>query len=137
MLYNNSELYQKLFQNSGSAFHKEIVYLHDEIFYYLIVIRVTVTWLMGMIYIRYNGSEKTLRLNQFYFKEMDHGTLIEIVWTLTPALIVILIGIPSFKVLYNLDEIMNPNITVKCVEAQWSWIYGIFDFNHVTFLCQH
>jgi cytochrome c oxidase subunit 2 len=60
-----------------------------------------------------------------YNKYMTHNVLLEIVWTLLPSIILIIIAIPSFKLLYAQDEIINPIITVKAIGQQWYWSYEI------------
>jgi heme/copper-type cytochrome/quinol oxidase subunit 2 len=55
-------------------------------------------------------------------------TLIELIWTITPALILIAIAFPSFKLLYLLDEVIDPVITVKAIGNQWFWSYEYSDY---------
>lgn len=50
--------------------------------------------------------------NKISNKYMNHGTLIELIWTVAPALILILIAFPSFKLLYLMDEVTDPNLTI-------------------------
>ena len=50
-----------------------------------------------------------------------HGTTIEIVWTIVPALILMVIAVPSFALLYSVDEVVEPALTVKIVGHQWYW----------------
>jgi cytochrome c oxidase subunit 2 len=52
-----------------------------------------------------------------------HGTTIEIVWTIVPALILMVIAVPSFALLYSVDEVVEPALTVKVVGHQWYWSY--------------
>jgi cytochrome c oxidase subunit 2 len=47
------------------------------------------------------------------YKYLNHGTAIELIWTISPALVLIAIAFPSFKLLYTLDEVIDPAITVK------------------------
>ena len=61
-------------------------------------------------------------------KYSSHGTLIELIWTITPALILILIAFPSFKLLYLIDEVISPTLTVKAIGNQWFWSYELSDF---------
>jgi len=56
-------------------------------------------------------------------KYLNHGTLIELIWTITPALILILIAFPSFKLLYLMDEVTDPSITLYAEGHQWYWRY--------------
>jgi cytochrome c oxidase subunit 2 len=55
-------------------------------------------------------------------------TLIELIWTITPALVLIAIAFPSFKLLYLLDEVIDPVITVKAIGNQWFWTYEYSDY---------
>jgi cytochrome c oxidase subunit 2 len=55
-------------------------------------------------------------------------TLIELIWTITPALVLIAIAFPSFKLLYLLDEVIDPVITVKGIGNQWFWSYEYSDY---------
>jgi len=57
-----------------------------------------------------------------------HGTLIEIVWTVIPSLILIIVALPSFALLYSIDEIVDPALTLKCIGNQWFWSYEYSDF---------
>lgn len=93
--------------------------LHEKLTYYLIIILVFVT--ISLIYIIYQ------RFNIFSFKYFQHNVLVEIIWTFIPAIILVLIAIPSFKILYSLDEIINPIVTVKAIGNQWFWSYEIND----------
>jgi len=59
---------------------------------------------------------------------MNLMTLIELIWTITPALILIAIAFPSFRLLYLLDEVISPTITIKVVGHQWYWSYEYSDY---------
>jgi cytochrome c oxidase subunit 2 len=60
---------------------------------------------------------------------MVHGTTMEIIWTIFPSLILMLIAIPSFALLYSMDEIVDPAITIKAIGHQWYWTYEYSDYN--------
>jgi len=68
---------------------------------------------------------------QIYFtvrsgiQNFTHSTVIEIVWTVIPSLVLVFIGIPSFILLYAMDEIIEPDLVVKCIGHQWYWSYEI------------
>jgi len=55
-------------------------------------------------------------------------TLIELIWTITPAIILILIAFPSFKLLYLMDEVSDPSMSVLAEGHQWYWSYQYPDF---------
>jgi heme/copper-type cytochrome/quinol oxidase subunit 2 len=54
-----------------------------------------------------------------------HNTTIEIIWTIIPSLILVFIGIPSFILLYAMDEIIQPDFIIKCIGHQWYWSYEV------------
>ena len=62
------------------------------------------------------------------YKYLNHGTLIELIWTITPALILVLIAFPSFKLLYLMDEVTDPSLSVLAEGHQWYWSYEYPDF---------
>jgi cytochrome c oxidase subunit 1 len=86
------------FQDSASPQMEALVELHDNIMYYLVAILFSVGWVQGAIIKNFNNSKFPISN-----KYLNHGTLIELIWTITPAVILILIAFPSFKLLYLMD----------------------------------
>nr|YP_010555487.1 cytochrome c oxidase subunit 2 [Ramaria rubella]UYR22238.1 cytochrome c oxidase subunit 2 [Ramaria rubella] len=111
------------FQDGASPGFTGIIELHDTIFFYLVVISIGVFWVLSSIIYFYN-SNKSLIIHKF----LNHGTLIELIWTITPALILIAIAFPSFRLLYLLDEVTSPTITIKVTGHQWYWSYEYSDY---------
>jgi cytochrome c oxidase subunit 2 len=66
-------------------------------------------------------------------KFITESQQLELFWTVSPSLILILIGLPSIKLLYILDEVFTPNITIKTIGHQWYWSYEYSDFNDIEF----
>lgn len=95
------------FQDSATPQMEGIEELHNNIMFYLAIILFTVTWIMITI-IRSFVYTKSLISHKY----MNHGTLIELIWTITPAVILILIAFPSFKLLYLMDEVMDPSLVI-------------------------
>ena len=93
------------FQDSASPQMEGLVELHDNILFYLVIILFGVGWLLISIIKNYTSTEAPIS-----HKYLSHGTLIELIWTITPALILILIAFPSFKLLYLMDEVSDPAI---------------------------
>ena len=91
--------------------------------FYLFIILFSVTWILISVIRNYNFKNHLISN-----KYLNHGTLIELIWTITPALILILIAFPSFKLLYLMDEVTDPNITVAIEGHQWYWSYEYADF---------
>jgi len=95
------------FQDSASPQMEALVELHDNIMYYLTAILFSVGWIQGSII--KNFDNKRFPISNKY---LNHGTLIELIWTITPALILVLIAFPSFKLLYLMDEVTDPSLSV-------------------------
>lgn len=113
--------YQLGFQDAASSIAEEIIFFHDQLFFYQIIVLTVVLWMLTNIVLKYH---KTI----LPYKYNTHGTWIEIIWTITPALILVLIAFPSFKLLYLMDEVVDPAITIKAVGHQWYWSYEYSDY---------
>jgi len=111
------------FQDSAAPGFTGIIELHNTLFFYLIVICVGVFWVLGSVIYFFNYTKSPI-----IHKYLNHGTLIELIWTITPAFILIAIAFPSFRLLYLLDEVISPTMTIKVVGHQWYWSYEYSDF---------
>jgi cytochrome c oxidase subunit 2 len=118
-----AEPWQIGFQDSASPAMTGIFDLHNDIFYYLTIILLGVSWILGLIIYYFNKNNFPI-----VHKYWTHGTVIELVWTITPALVLMLIAHPSFALLYVLDEVISPSITIKAVGHQWYWSYEYTDY---------
>lgn len=98
------------FQDGASPTFEGITELHDTIFFYLIVIGVAVGWVLGSVVVSFIEARSPIA-----HRYSNHGTLIEVVWTVTPALVLIAIAFPSFKLLYLMD--MTSSILVQPLYA--------------------
>jgi cytochrome c oxidase subunit 2 len=61
-------------------------------------------------------------------QKFTHSSQLEIVWTIIPAIILLLIAVPSFALLYSLDEVIDPAVTLKVIGHQWYWSYEYSDY---------
>jgi len=123
-VYNDApEPWQLGFQDSASPSFEGITELHDQIMFYLVIILLGVSWMLSSILFSFNTNS-----NKFVHKYHNHGTLIELIWTITPAFILIAIAFPSFKLLYLMDEVIDPAMTIKALGHQWYWSYEYSDF---------
>jgi len=124
------------FQDPASPIMEGIIDLHNYIFTYLIFIIVLVLWMLICIHydfyykIRYPWyphlawtPRRELKRN----RTVNHGSILEVVWTITPSLILLAIAIPSFTLLYSMEETMTPSVTIKAIGHQWYWSYEISD----------
>ena len=111
------------FQDSASPQMEGLVELHDNILFYLVVILFGVGWLLLIIVKKFTNTESPIS-----YKYLGHGTLIELIWTISPALVLILIAFPSFKLLYLMDEVIDPAMAILAEGHQWYWSYQYPDF---------
>ena len=111
------------FQDSASPQMEGLVELHNNILFYLVIILFGVGWLLLIIVKKFTNTESPIS-----YKFSTHGTLIELIWTISPALVLILIAFPSFKLLYLMDEVIDPAMAILAEGHQWYWSYQYPDF---------
>jgi heme/copper-type cytochrome/quinol oxidase subunit 2 len=111
------------FQDSATPQMEGLIELHDNIMYYLVIMLFGVAWILISITRNYINTRAPIS-----HKYLNHGTLIELIWTITPAIILILIAFPSFKLLYLMDEVSDPSMSVLAEGHQWYWSYQYPDF---------
>ena len=121
--YDIIEAWQLGFQDAASPVMEEIVNFHNEVMIYLTFVLIGVSWIMFEVL---RSFVKTKRL--ISHKYLIHGTWLEIIWTITPAFILILIAYPSFKLIYLIDEVIEAGITIKVIGHQWYWSYEYSDY---------
>lgn len=123
-VFNDAPLpWQYGFQDSAAPGFTGLVTLHNTIGFYLIVIFLSVGWVLLSVMYYYSENK-----NPIAHKYLTHGTVLELIWTITPALILIAIAFPSFRLLYLMDEVISPTLTIKVVGHQWYWSYEYSDF---------
>ena len=98
-----------------------------------LILGVLITLIIHVIATNYNKLISIIRnfvsiKSPISHKYLNHGTLIELIWTITPALILILIAFPSFKLLYLMDEVSDPAMSILAEGHQWYWSYQYPDF---------
>nr|AAF98020.1 cytochrome c oxidase II [Hemileuca electra] len=109
-------------QNASSPLMEQIIFFHDHTLIILIMITILVSYLM---------------MNLFFYQYINRYLLedqmIELIWTILPAITLIFIALPSLRLLYLLDELNNPLITLKSIGHQWYWSYEYSDFKNIEF----
>lgn len=121
--FDAAEPLQLGFQEPASPVMEEIINFHNEVMIYLTFVMIGVFWIMFESVREYSKSKKLIG-----HKYLIHGTTIEIIWTISPALILVLIAYPSFKLIYLIDEVIDAGITIKVVGHQWYWSYEYSDY---------
>nr|ABM53825.1 cytochrome oxidase subunit II [Ischnoptera sp. 1 DJGI-2006] len=109
-------------QDSASPIMEQLIYFHDHALMIILMILTVVTYMMVL-----------LINNKFTNRFMLEGNMIEVAWTIAPAIILIFIALPSLRLLYLMDEINNPSVTLKTIGHQWYWSYEYSDFIKVEF----
>nr|ASN65939.1 cytochrome c oxidase subunit 2 [Metrius contractus] len=109
-------------QDSSSPLMEQLMFFHDHTMMILTLITLLVSLLM-----------LTLFLNKYVNRFLLEGQLIEIIWTILPTIILIFIALPSLRLLYLLDEISCPSLTLKTIGHQWYWSYEYSDFKMMEF----
>jgi cytochrome c oxidase subunit 2 len=117
------ENWQMGFQDPATPVMQGIIDLHHDIMFFMIVILGFVLWMLTRTLYHFHHSRNPIP------EKIIHGTTIEIAWTVTPSLILVLIAIPSFALLYSMDEVVDPAVTIKAIGHQWYWSYEYSDYN--------
>ena len=127
ILADASEPWQFGFQDPATPIMEGIVNFHYDIMFFIIVICVFVCWVLySCIQIFKEDLGKTSSRSedfQAYSQGVSHNTNLEIAWTLAPAFILMIIAVPSFALLYAMEELVEPTLTIKVTGNQWYWQY--------------
>nr|BDN85865.1 cytochrome c oxidase subunit 2 [Microheliella maris] len=113
--------WQMGFQDSATPVMEGIINLHHDLMFFLTVIAFFVGWMLFRTVYLFNEKRNPVPSRRV------HGTFLEIVWTVTPSLILMVIAVPSFALLYSIDEVATPALTVKVIGHQWYWTYEYSD----------
>nr|ATI10822.1 cytochrome c oxidase subunit 2 [Cryptophyllium tibetense] len=105
-------------QDSSSPLMEQLMYFHDHIMMILMMIMTMVSYMMINIMINKKTNQNLLE-----------GQMIELIWTITPTMTLLFIATPSLRLLYLMDEINKPMMTMKAIGHQWYWTYEYSDFN--------
>nr|ARV86555.1 cytochrome c oxidase subunit II [Xyrias revulsus] len=110
------------FQDAASPVMEEMIHFHDHALMIVFLISTLVLYIIVAMV--------TTNLINLYILDSQG---IEIVWTILPAIILILIALPSLRILYLMDEINDPHLTVKAIGHQWYWSYEYTDYEDLGF----
>nr|BAP90325.1 cytochrome oxidase subunit 2 [Stenodactylus petrii] len=109
-------------QDAASPIMEELLHLHDHAMMVVFLVSTLVLYIMIML----------ITTTLTHTDKMDAQT-VETIWTVLPAIILILIALPSLRVLYLMDEVNNPCLTIKAIGHQWYWTYEYTDYGNLTF----
>lgn len=97
-------------------------FFHDHTLLVLVIITILVGQLITILF-----------FNKLINRYLLEGQLIELIWTILPAITLIFIALPSLRLIYILDETNNPLLTIKTIGHQWYWSYEYSDFKRLEF----
>lgn len=117
MIWRNLNL-----QDRASPLIEQLIFFHDHSLLILRIITILVRYIIIILF-----------FNSYINRFLLSGQIIEIIWTILPAIILIFIALPSLRLLYLLDEINIPSISLKTIGHQWYWKYEYSDFNNIEF----
>ena len=106
---------------------ERIISFHNLLLWIIIVITIFVLVLLGIIIVRFNARSNPEP------SRTSHNTLLEVLWTVVPIIILVIIAIPSFKLLYYMDRTDDAEMTLKAIGHQWYWSYEYPDHDDLTF----
>nr|YP_007025088.1 cytochrome c oxidase subunit II [Nabis apicalis]AEI53331.1 cytochrome c oxidase subunit II [Nabis apicalis] len=109
-------------QDSNSPLMEQLIFFHDHTMMILLMITVLVTYMMLSLF-----------NNKYINRTLLEGQTMEFIWTIMPAITLVFIALPSLRILYLMDEINNPSITIKAIGHQWYWSYEYSDFKKIEF----
>ena len=122
-----SKPWQMWFQEAASPTMERIVEFHDILFVMEVGIVILVLAIMGYIIFRFNAKSNPVP------SKTTHNTMLEVVWTGVPILILIDIAVPSLKLLYYADSTKDAEMTLKVTGNQWYWSYTYPDHGEIEF----
>lgn len=121
------EPWQLGFQPAVTPVARDIHDLHDLLLTIIVAISLFVLALLVYVVLRFNEKNNPTP------SRTSHHTVIEVLWTVVPVLILVVIAIPSFKLLYFMDRTEKPEMTLKAIGHQWYWTYQYQDHGNFTF----
>lgn len=114
--------FQTGLQDAASPIIEELLHFHDHTLIIVFLISSLVLYIISVI----------LTTKLTHTSTID-AQAVETIWTILPAIILIIIALPSLRILYIIDEINNPSLTVKTIGHQWYWSYEYTDYEDLNF----
>jgi len=123
-----SENWQLNFQDPATDLMSDIISFHSYILMPIITgISILVLLLLLIVAFRFNSSRNPTA------STTTHNTLVEVLWTVIPVILLIVIAIPSFRLLYVSETIPKADLTIKAIGNQWYWSYEYPDYGDIVF----
>ncbi len=114
-------------QDPATPMMEGMIDFHNYLAFFIITIGIAVCWVLFIVQFKFNAGYAKPYVAKL--QKFNHSSVLEIIWTIIPAVILVIIAIPSFALLYSLDELIDPAITVKIIGHQWYWSYEFSDYH--------
>jgi cytochrome c oxidase subunit 2 len=125
---NQPQLWGIDLQPAATPVMEDIRWFHNQLLFPLItVITLFVMGLMAYVMVKFNRKANPTP------SKFTHNTTVEVLWTVIPVIILVVIAVPSFKLLYKADSIAEAEMTLKVTGNQWYWSYEYTDHNGLAF----
>ena len=121
------QMWQLGMQPPATSVKDRLNAFHNELLVIIFLIAAFVMALLLYVIVRFNHRRNPVP------SHTSHNTVIEILWTIVPVLILVIITIPSFKLMYYMDRVPNPEMTIKVTGHQWYWSYEYPDQKGLAF----
>ena len=108
-------------QPAANEIKRRIIDLHDLVLVIITLTTIFVAALLVIVMVKFNAKANPVP------SKTSHHTGLEIAWTVIPVLLLVIMSIPSFRLIYFQDRTPNPDLTIKVVAHQWFWEYGYPD----------
>ena len=125
-LLDAAEAWGMNFQDPATPIMEGIIEFHNHLMFFIILIAIFTSWLLSRCIYFYNQNTNSKP------EMFTHSTPLEIIWTIIPAIILLIIAVPSFALLYSMDEMIDPAVTLKVVGHQWYWSYEYSDYSSLS-----
>jgi len=114
-------------QPPATVVEERLSTFHDALLIIIALITAFVLGLLVYVILRFNHRKNPAP------SRTSHNTVVEMLWTVVPVLILVIIAIPSFKLMYYMDRVQNPEMTIKVTGHQWYWSYEYPDQDGLSF----
>jgi len=132
----DNRAYRISFSEPGNDLMFGLIHFHDFVFFFLLIIAIFVMSMLIIILMNFViGSFNTYIRSSIMTRKVllktiniTHFPILEFIWTLVPALLLVNMALPTFALLYTMDLVIEPIFTIKAIGNQWYWGYETNDF---------
>ncbi|HJU15345.1 MAG TPA: cytochrome c oxidase subunit II [Stellaceae bacterium] len=121
------EPWELAMQGAATPVKARVIEFHHELLAIIFLITILVLGLLVYVMVRFNSRRHPVP------SHTTHNTPVEVLWTVIPVLILVIIAVPSFKLMYYMDRVPNADMTIKVTGHQWYWSYAYPDQGGLSF----